>query len=128
MRYRIHHEKQYPSKKLLQEKVNTYLTAFSALEEARSKQLARQRSIPDEDGFVTVTRGGRIGPARLEDAQATQEKLKERDKKRTSADFYRFQTREERKKRENELKRKFEEDRKRVEEMRQRKGRIRPEK
>lgn len=124
----MHHEKQYPSKELLQQKVNTYLTAFSALEEARSKQLARQRSVPDEDGFVAVTRGGRVGPARLEEAQATQEKLKERDRKRTSGDFYRFQTREERKKRENELKRKFEEDRRRVEKMRRWKGKVKPEK
>lgn len=126
-RYRMHQELRYPSRRTLQEKVNSYLTAFSTLEEARSKQLARQRSVPDEEGFITVTRGGRAGPARLENAQAAQEKLKARDKKRTAGDFYRFQTREERKKREHELKRKFEEDRRRVQKMRQRKGKIRPE-
>jgi ribosomal RNA-processing protein 7 len=112
---------------LLQEKVNSYLSAFAALESARSKRLAKQRSVPDEDGFITVTRGGRTGPARLEEVQAAAERLEEREKRRTGGDFYRFQSRDERKKRENELKRKFEEDRKRVEEIRQRRGKIRPE-
>jgi ribosomal RNA-processing protein 7 len=125
--YLEHHSRTYPSRRVLQEKVNAYLSAFSALESARSRQLAKQRSVPDEDGFITVTRGGRTGPARLEEAQAAAERLKEREKKRMSGDFYRFQSREERKKRENELKRKFEEDRKRVEEMRHRGGKISPE-
>jgi ribosomal RNA-processing protein 7 len=125
--YLAHHARTYPSRRVLQEKVNAYLSAFAALESARSKQFAKQRNVPDEDGFITVTRGGRTGPARLEEAQAAAERLKEREKKRTGGDFYRFQSREERKKKENELKRKFEEDRKRVQEMRQRKGKIRPE-
>jgi len=127
-RYWAHHGRRYPARAALQESVNAYLMAFAALEDERAKRLARQRSVPDEDGFITVTRGGRAGPARLEEAQAAQERLKEREKKRITGDFYRFQTREERKKRENDLKRKFEGDRRRVEEMRQRKGKIRPEK
>jgi len=127
-RYWVHHALRFPPRARLQESVNAYLGAFAALEDARAKRLARQRSVPDEDGFVMVTRGGRTGPARLEEAQAAQERLKEREKKRITGDFYRFQTREERKKRENDLKRKFEGDRRRVEEMRQRKGKIRPEK
>ena len=126
-RYWAHHALRYPGKEQLQDSVNAYLTAFTALEDARAKQLARQRSVPDADGFITVTRGGRAGPARLEEAQAAQERLKEREKKRITGDFYRFQTREERKKRENDLKRKFEGDRRRVEEMRRRKGKIKPE-
>lgn len=125
--YLTHHARTYPSRRVLQEKVNAYLSAFAALESAHSKRLAKQRSIPDEDGFITVTRGGRAGPARLEEAQAAAERQKEREKKRTGGDFYRFQSREERKRRENELKRKFEEDKMRVQEMRRRKGKIRPE-
>lgn len=125
--YLTHHTCTYPSRRVLQEKVNAYLSAFAALESERSKRLAKQRSVPDEDGFITVTRGGRAGPARLEDAQAAAERLQERNKKRTGGDFYRFQSREKSKKKENELKRKFDEDKKRVQEMRHRKGRIRPE-
>ena len=84
--------------------------------------------MPDEDGFITVTRGGRTGPARLEQAELKQKELEERRQKNgAKADFYRFQTREKRKEAEGELRRKFEADRKRVEEMRARKGKVRPE-
>ncbi|KAF2429420.1 hypothetical protein EJ08DRAFT_635401 [Tothia fuscella] len=126
-RYRTHHTLTYPPKDILQQKINTYLTHFTKLESARSKLLLKQRSVPDEDGFVTVTRGGRAGPARLEEAQAAAERLKEREKKRIGGDFYRFQTREGRKLKERELKDKFEEDKKRVQSMRERRGKIRPE-
>ena len=118
--YKIHHALTYPSPALLQQKVNTFLTQFSTLESLRNKQLASQRNIPDEEGFITVTRGGRTGAGRVEDAQAQQERLRERmeKRKREEGDFYRFQSREQRKKREGELKRRFEEERRRVGEMR----------
>jgi ribosomal RNA-processing protein 7 len=45
------------------------MTAFADQEASRARALARQRAEPDEDGFVTVTRGGRMGPARQEEAQ-----------------------------------------------------------
>lgn len=86
----------------------------------------KQRSVPDEDGFITVTRGARSGPARLEDAEKHQKELAERrEKKGIKDDFYRFQSREKRKEKENELRRQFEEDRKRVAEMRERRGKVR---
>jgi ribosomal RNA-processing protein 7 len=125
--YRTHHSLTYPSHSSLQHRVNSYLTHFTKLEAARSKLLSRQRSVPDEDGFVTVTRGGRVGPARLEEAQAAAERLKEREKKRIGGDFYRFQTREGRKLKERELKDKYEEDKKKIQSMRERRGKIRPE-
>jgi ribosomal RNA-processing protein 7 len=125
--YRKHHSLTYPPKGILQHRINTYLTHFTKLEAARTKLLSKQRSVPDEDGFVTVTRGGRAGPARLEEAQAAAERLKEREKKRVGGDFYRFQTREGRKLKERELKDKYEEDKKRIQSMRERRGKIRPE-
>jgi ribosomal RNA-processing protein 7 len=86
------------------------------------------RSVPDEDGFVTVTRGGRAGPARREEAEAKQKELEERKKNNgVKDDFYRFQNREKRKEAEGLLKRRFEEDRRRVEDMRARRGAVRPE-
>jgi ribosomal RNA-processing protein 7 len=125
--YKTHHTLTFPPRNQLQQNINTYLTRYAALEAVRTSQLARKRNEPDEDGFVTVTRGGRTGPARLEEVQAAAERLKERDEKRVGKAFYRFQTREERKKRERELRDKFEEDVKRVQEMRSRRGRIEPE-
>lgn len=100
------------------------MTSFAEQEALRARALARQRAEPDEDGFVTVTRGGRMGPARQEEAQEKAEKQKEKQKGKE--DFYRFQMREKRKEQANELIKGFEEDRKRVEEMKKRRNKFRP--
>lgn len=120
--YRIHHHLTFPPRDLLQTTVNTFLTKWANMEGARARAMAKQRSVPDDDGFVTVTRGGRAGPARLEEAQAAGEKLKEKQK--PPENFYRFQTREKKKETAEKLKREFQEDRKRVERMRAFKGKI----
>lgn len=67
-----------------------------------------------------VTRGGRTGPARIEEAKEKLEKEKQRDKEKKEGmgDFYRFQVRERKKERAGELVKKFEQDRRRVDEMR----------
>ncbi|KAI7123207.1 hypothetical protein KC352_g32574 [Hortaea werneckii] len=103
------------------------MAAFSAAEVARAKSLAKQRSVPDADGFVTVTKGGRAGPARDEEAREKGEELQKRERKRVGEDFYRFQTREKRKEVQRDLVKGFEADQKRVEEMRKRRGKVRPE-
>ncbi|KAI9870837.1 MAG: Ribosomal RNA-processing protein 7 [Pleopsidium flavum] len=122
-RYFNHHKLRYPDKSSLLESINTYMTAFASLEATRAQALARQRSEPDEDGFITVTKGGRNGPVRQEEAQERAEKQKEKQK--GLDDFYRFQTREKRKERAGELMRKFEEDKEKVRRMRERRGRFR---
>lgn len=126
-RYLAHHKLRYPDPALLQASVDSFMEAFSAQEAERARQLARQRSVPDEDGFITVTRGGRTGPAREEEAKAKEEELKKREKNRVKDDFYRFQVREKKKEAAKELVKGFEEERRKVEEMRRRRGRIRPE-
>lgn len=126
-RYKEHHRLRYPDAAKLQTSVNAYMEAFAAQEAERAKKLAKQRSEPDEDGFITVTRGGRTGPARDEEAKAKEEELKKREKNRVKDDFYRFQTREKKKEQAKDLVKGFEEDRRKLEEMRKRRGRIRPE-
>ncbi|KXL49748.1 hypothetical protein M433DRAFT_74227 [Acidomyces richmondensis BFW] len=126
-RYLVHHQLRYPDAHVLQMSVDNYMSAFAAAEEARVKALARQRNVPDEDGFVKVTRGGKTATAKMEDAKAAEEEFKKREKNRVKEDFYRFQVREKRKEHAKDLVKAFEEDRKKVEEMRKRKGRIRPE-
>ncbi|KAF1998602.1 hypothetical protein P154DRAFT_411582, partial [Amniculicola lignicola CBS 123094] len=127
-RYTAHNSLKYPSKAALQSSINAYLTQFNRAENARNRVRKVQRSVPDEDGFMTVVRGGRIGPARVEEAEKKKAELEERNKRNgIKEDFYRFQTREKRKEAEGELRRKFEMDRKRVVEMRERRGRVRPE-
>ena len=99
------------------------MTAFAAEEAARSRRLARQRQEPDEDGFITVTRGGRTGPARQEQAQEAA--AKQKAKQKGLDDFYRFQTREKRKERAGELIKKFEEDKEKIRKMREKRGKFR---
>ena len=100
------------------------MTQYSAFEAQRARQAKRLRQEPDEEGFITVTRGGRIGPARHEEAKAAAERQKEKAGNGLK-DFYRFQIREERKKAQGELLRKFDEDRRKVEEMKRKRGRFR---
>lgn len=126
-RYLSHHKLRYPPHSTLQASVDAYMTAFAAQEAARARALARQRAEPDEDGFVTVTRGGRHDPAREDAVRAKEEELKKREEKRIGKDFYRFQTRERRKEEARDLVKAFEEDRKKVEELRRRRGKVRPE-
>jgi len=129
-RYLTHHTLRCPDKAVLQASVDVFMTEFNRREEEAARAAKRLRNVPDEDGFVTVTRGGRTGPARREEAEEARRKEleKEEQKRKTMGDFYRFQGRERRKEEQGELVRRFEEDRKRVENMREeRKGRFRPE-
>ncbi|KAI9735401.1 MAG: Ribosomal RNA-processing protein 7 [Claussenomyces sp. TS43310] len=129
-RYLTHHALRYPDKAVLEASVDAFMTAFNRKEEEMAQAAKRARNVPDEDGFVTVSRGGRTGPARREEAEEARRKehAKEEEKKRTMGDFYRFQGRERRKAEQGELARRFEEDRKRVENMRkERRSTFRPE-
>ncbi|KAH0359388.1 hypothetical protein KCU65_g9996, partial [Aureobasidium melanogenum] len=123
-RYLHHHTLRFPSTVALQASVDAYMTAFAEQEATRARLLARQRAEPDEDGFITVTRGGRMGPARQEEAQEKAEKQKEKQKGKE--DFYRFQMREKRKEKANELLKGFEEDRKKVKAMKMKRNKFRP--
>ena len=112
----MHHRLRYPPPVPLQASVDAYMARFAGIEAERALQAKRLRSEPDEDGFVTVTRGGRTGPARQEEAQAAAERQKKRSGEGLT-NFYRFQLREERKKAQGELLRRFDDDRRKLEEM-----------
>ncbi|KAL8729653.1 MAG: hypothetical protein Q9166_004602 [cf. Caloplaca sp. 2 TL-2023] len=124
-RYLDHHKLQYPNKDQVFESVNTYMTEYAAREAAQARLQARQRQVPDKEGFITVTKGGRIDPARQEAAQEMA--LKQKEKQKGLDDFYRFQTREKKKAKAAELMRKFEDDQERVRKMKERRGMFRPE-
>lgn len=126
-RYLAHHKLRYPSRHTLQASIDAFMTALSAQEVARARAQARMRSQPDEDGFITVGRGGKGDAAREEAARLKGEELAKRQKKMIGEDFYRFQTRERKKDEAKDLVRAFEEDQRRVEELRRRRGRARPE-
>ena len=130
-RYKAHQKLRYPDKLELQKSVDAFMENFNRAEEEKAREAKRLRNVPDEDGFVTVTRGGgRVGPAKREEAEVKRKEAEEKEKaKRDSmGDFYRFQMRERRKAEQGELVKRFEEDRKRLEIMREKRGRFRPEK
>lgn len=118
-RYEHHKHLQFPSRKELLRSVNGFMTAYNQMEEARSRENARKRQMPDEDGFITVTRGAR-GSVRADEAKEIAERHQEKAK--SLEDFYRFQMRKKRKEEQTEMLRKFEEDKRRVEGMRQRRA------
>ncbi|KAL8769177.1 MAG: hypothetical protein Q9209_004811 [Squamulea sp. 1 TL-2023] len=124
-RYLNHHKAQYPSKDQVLEAVNIYMTEFAAREAAQVRLQARQRQVPDEDGFITVTKGGRTGAARQDAAKELA--VKQKEKQKGLEDFYRFQTRDKKKAKAIELMKKFEDDKARVQKMKERRGMFRPE-
>ncbi|KJX96589.1 meiotic recombination protein dmc1 [Zymoseptoria brevis] len=126
-RYRTHHALRYPDHAVLQASVDNFMAAFTAQEEAKAKALAKLRAEPDEDGFITVTRGGRVGAGREDEVKAKEAELAKRDKNRIKEDFYRFQVREKKKEQAQDLVKGFQEDQRRVEEMKRRRGKFRPE-
>lgn len=112
-----------------QRAVHAFFNAFNRKEKEAAELAKRLRNEPDEDGFVTVTRGGRAAPASRTEAEEAQRRLTERDtkKKDDMKDFYRFQLRERRKAEQAALLRRFEEDRRKVNAMREKRGKFKPE-
>ncbi|KAI1634848.1 ribosomal RNA-processing protein 7-domain-containing protein [Biscogniauxia mediterranea] len=126
---KAHNKLSYPGNGVVQDAMDAYFTIFNKKEHEATQLAKRLRNEPDEDGFVTVTRGGRNAPAsRTEAEEARQKMLLRQQKKRDSMqDFYRFQLREKKKAEQAEMMKRFDEDRKKVQAMREKRGKFRPE-
>ncbi|KAI1098652.1 ribosomal RNA-processing protein 7-domain-containing protein [Jackrogersella minutella] len=124
-----HNKLSYPGNDVAQATMDAYFTVFNRKEKEAEQLAKRLRNEPDEDGFVTVTRGGRAAPARRDEAEEAKEKLlaREQKKKDEMTDFYRFQMREKRKAEQVEILKRFEEDKKKVLAMKEKRGKFRPE-
>lgn len=125
-----HYRLTYPDKTAVEAAVDAFFTVYNRREKEAAELAKRLRNEPDEDGFVTVTRGGgRTAPAKRQEAEEARRKMVEKaeKKKQELSNFYRFQLREKKKEEQAELVKRFEEDRKRVEAMRQKRGKFRPE-
>lgn len=110
--------------------VDTAMELFQDEEMQRKRALDESRNVPDEDGFVTVTRkgrktnqdakGGSVLALKKEDAESL------KPKEHGLVDFYRFQQRE-RKRNGNlltyvelaDLRRKFEQDKEKIQQMKE---------
>lgn len=123
-RYVAHERLQYPERGTLLRAVNEFMTTFSAVSEARKREDHKRFAEPDEDGFVTVQHGPKLNSvAREEELRELVEK--EKKKREGLEDFYRFQSREKRKERQNRLLKRFDEDKKKLADIKARRGKIR---
>ena len=117
------------SRAALLEECNAVMQEFEDKEEEDRATRAAAASEPDEDGFVTVSYTSQIGSKReLEESAVGQRRRKgqkrSRKKKQGSGaselpDFYRFQTKEKRKRSLQDLRRQFEDDLAKVKKMKE---------
>ncbi|KAG6016603.1 hypothetical protein E4U54_000996 [Claviceps lovelessii] len=112
-----------------QKAVHAFFNAFNRKEKEAIELAKRLRNEPDEDGFVTVTRGGRAAPASRNEAEEAKQRMVDKAAKKKSelTNFYRFQLREQRKKEQAALLRRFQDDRRKVDAMREKRGQFKPE-
>lgn len=112
-----------------QRAVHAFFDDFNRKEKEAAELAKRLRNEPDEDGFVTVTRGGRAAPANRNEAEMAKQKSLEKESRRKAETkgFYRFQLRERRKEEQLALLKRFEEDKRKVAALREKKGKFKPE-
>ncbi|KHJ32516.1 putative ribosomal small subunit assembly protein [Erysiphe necator] len=132
-RYLSHHELQYPNSHQIQANIDAFMTEYYTRQKSQREHEKKSRSEPDADGFITVTRGGRTGPARKEIVEERSALLEERERKKREemqkAGFYRFQGREKRKAEAEAMISKFKEDKKKIQDLRDKRSKsgFRPE-
>jgi ribosomal RNA-processing protein 7 len=126
---KAHNKLSYPDRDALQASVDAFSALFARREQEAAEIAKRLRNEPDEDGFVTVTRGGRAAPASRNEAEEAKRKMleKQEKKKEELTNFYRFQLRERKKAEQAELLKRFEDDRRKLEAMRVKRGKFVPE-
>ncbi|KAI2467388.1 ribosomal RNA-processing protein 7-domain-containing protein [Annulohypoxylon bovei var. microspora] len=124
-----HNKMTYPGNDIVQATMDIYFTVFNRKEREADQLAKKLRNEPDEDGFMTVTRGGRAAPARRDEAEEAKQKMLDKQQKKNDdmTDFYRFQMREKRKAEQIETLKKFDEDKKKVLAMKEKRGKFRPE-
>ncbi|OHE94010.1 MOSC domain-containing protein [Colletotrichum orchidophilum] len=112
-----------------QKSVHAFFNVFNRKEKEAAEMAKRLRNEPDEDGFVTVVRGGRVAPANKNEAEEARQKMIDRasKKKDETTDFYRFQLRERRKAEQAAMLKRFDEDKRKVDAMKEKRGKFRPE-
>ncbi|KAK0728517.1 ribosomal RNA-processing protein 7-domain-containing protein [Lasiosphaeria miniovina] len=127
---KAHNRLSYPDRDAVQAAIDAFSTLFARKEQEAADTAKRLRGEPDEDGFVTVTRGGRNAPASRNEAEEAKRKMLEKAEKKKAelTDFYRFQLKDRQKDEQEELLKRFDQDRKKVWAMREQRSKFVPEK
>jgi ribosomal RNA-processing protein 7 len=115
------------SRQALLEECNKIMQDYEDAEEEDRRQREASKNQPDEEGFITVSYSGAVGSNKREldeasghrkhGAKRSRKKKKQNAAKEGLSDFYRFQTKETRKKSLQDLRQKFEEDLAKVKRM-----------
>ncbi|XP_040264220.1 ribosomal RNA-processing protein 7 homolog A isoform X1 [Bufo bufo] len=114
------YEKSFTDVAALQAAIDHYMQEYDKKEAKKEDKAKRKEGVPDEDGWITVTRKGRHpGVARTE---AVNHRLLEKEKKKSAQkellNFYAWQHRNKKKEHLAELRKKFEEDKQKIALMR----------
>ncbi|XP_070580155.1 ribosomal RNA-processing protein 7 homolog A-like [Ptychodera flava] len=109
----------WPDAKEMQKDIDQYMADYDKRKLEEEEQEAEDEGVPDEDGWVTVTRKGRNpGVARTEANQKkAMAKEKQQNQKKELLNFYRFQYRESQREHIAQLRKKFEEDKQKIANM-----------
>ncbi|WBW72181.1 rRNA processing protein Rrp7 [Schizosaccharomyces osmophilus] len=113
-RYLEKYDRQFPNAQVLEESVEGYMKRLTNQEITEKNRLRKLRNQPDEDGFIPVVRGTHQSVGNPEEAERLLQKKKETG---IHKDFYRFQLRNEKKKKLQGLAHKFELDKQRIEQL-----------
>ncbi|XP_076310269.1 ribosomal RNA-processing protein 7 homolog A [Tachypleus tridentatus] len=105
-----------PNLTALKEEIDTYMSEFDKKVEEEKKQAKEMEGVPDEEGWITVTKHGKkpVAPR----TEMYQKKVLAKEKKKRSQkellNFYTFQIRQSKMEHLAELRKKFEEDKQRI--------------
>lgn len=116
-RYKDHLRSRIPDAKLLQESVDAYMELFNEEEVQKKRKQKLIRTVPDEDGFITITRSGKSGAGHAADMLKLAEASKTRG---IYNDLYRFQRKAAQAAKMSDLRVRFEEDKKKIQKLKSR--------
>uniref|UniRef100_A0A0N5AS34 RRP7 domain-containing protein n=1 Tax=Syphacia muris TaxID=451379 RepID=A0A0N5AS34_9BILA len=115
-RYWVDYQKRFIPVDELQEKVDKFMNAYDEklLEEKRKAK--RLKGVPDEDGWITVTRktNKHVPLPTITSKQNLELSAKKKKRSKEDLHFYSFQMKESKMKRLEELRSKFEEDKRKI--------------
>ena len=126
------HRAQIIDRSILSAACDSIMTKFEEAESEAQSKLRQSANQPDDDGFVTVSYSAAVdttdGFEKAESFGVTRRKASKRSRKKKEgmgkqelSDFYRFQTKESKKRNLEDLKQQFQEDLERVKKMKEQK-------
>jgi len=110
--------KSWPNQNLMQKEIDKYMEAYDKKVQEKDALEAANEGVPDDDGWVKVTKKGRNpGVSRTEANQTRMKARIKRKKEKKDLFVYAYQIRESKREKIADLRKKFEEDKAKISEM-----------